>query len=424
VIADSGHDRIRKVSPSGRITTIAGTTAGFAGDGGPATSAKLDDPRDVIALHDGSFLVADTGNDRVRRIAPDGTISTLAGSQGGFRGDGGDATHARLNRPRGLAIEPSGDVLVVDQGNHRVRRISHGTIETVAGGASGFGGDLGLATSAQFDSPTAVMPLTNGGFLVADGANDRIRRVTPLGVVFTIVGSDSGLSGDGGPASQARIDAPAAIVPTGDGGFFIADAGNNRVRRVTDTGQLPAPSARRLIGVSPVNGDVRVLPQGGKRYVTLREADVTPNASFVDAKPGRIAVTADQGGGTLKTMNFYEGAFRMTQGKGAKPVTDIRLSDPLDGCLSAKRLQPGKATIAAKKRRSRHVWGNGHGRYRTKGRYASALVRGTIWRTTDVCSSTTVRVARGLVQVRDLVKKRTVFVKAGRSYTARAAKRG
>ena len=190
----------------GDIFTFAGTgAAGFGGDGGPATSAALRQPTAVAWLGDGSVLVADYANHRIRRITPSGQITTVAGTgTAGYSGDGGPATSARLNWP--LDVEPTSDggFLIADLGNKRVRRVSPaGIITTVAGtGAAGTSGDGGPASSAPLDAPTGVSVTTDGGFLVADAATHRVRRVSPGGTITRVAGNgEPGGAGDGGYAS-------------------------------------------------------------------------------------------------------------------------------------------------------------------------------------------------------------------------------
>lgn len=288
-IADQVNNRVRKVAPDGTITTIAGSgTAGFDGDGGPATSAKLNAPSGLGFLPDGSLLIADANNNRVRKVAPGGTISTVAGTgAAGFGGDGGPATSAQVNfpydiavradgsyliadtdnnrvrvvsaggvidtyggtggagalsKPFGVALAADGSVLIADTFNHRVRRAtSGGAIATVAGtGAAGFLGDGGPAIEARLNLPTRVAVMPGGGYLIADRANHRLRRVSPSDVISTVAGNGTGgFGGDGAPATAAQLNQPVGVAVTSDDDFLIADTFNHRIRSV-DAGD-PAP---------------------------------------------------------------------------------------------------------------------------------------------------------------------------------------
>ena len=232
---------VRLVRANGTVSTVAGSgTAGFSGDGGPATSANLDFVHGVAVLRDGSFVLADMLNNRVRRVDGAGRITTAAGTGvAGYNGDGRQAVDAQVNVPRGVAVLPTGVILLPDSSNHRVRRIGlDGRITTVAGtGVPGSSGDGGPATSARLDVPFGVAPLPAGGFLVVERRGNRVRRVGPDGTIRTVAGTGAaGYSGDGGPATAAMLDSPHAVVVLPDGGFLVADTLNHRVRRVSPNG--------------------------------------------------------------------------------------------------------------------------------------------------------------------------------------------
>jgi len=243
LVADFANHRIRRISPGGRITTVAGTGAdGYSGDGGPATSARLSWPIDVEPTADGGFLIADLGNKRVRRVSPAGLITTVAGTgQGGSQGDGGPATLARLGAPTGVAVTTDGGFLVADANANRVRRVSpDGTITRVAGdGTAGGAGDGGSAVAAQLNVPVGVAALPDGGFLVAEYEGQRVRRVSAAGVITRVAGTGTaGFSGDGGAATAARLNKPVGVSTTSDGGFLIGDSLNGRVRKVSADGTM------------------------------------------------------------------------------------------------------------------------------------------------------------------------------------------
>ena len=242
-VAGAGSHRIRRIGPDGVIDTFAGTgTIGFAGDGGPAKEARLNRPYDVAADAWGYVYVADRNNHRIRRIAPDGTISTIAGTGvAGYSGDGGPATAAQLRQPSGVAVDASGYVYVADTQNHRVRRIdAGGTIETIAGtGVPGFDGDGGPAIGARVSYPFRVAVDTSGVVYFADTDNHRIRRIDPDGTIGTIAGNGvKGYGGDGASAPAALLDEPAGVAVDGAGFLYIADWGNHRVRRVGPDGTV------------------------------------------------------------------------------------------------------------------------------------------------------------------------------------------
>jgi len=271
-IADTVNHRVRKVAPDGVITTVAGSGptgpkgGGFSGDNGPAVEAELCFPTSVAVSADGSIFVSDSRNHRIRRISPEGVITTVAGSGpvgpsgGGFGCDGGPATSALLNNPRGVVLDKLGNLYIADTGNHRVRRLDpSGFIDTVAGfGESGFGGDGGRAKEAMLSSPSGLAIDSDGVLYVADTENHRIRRIDPDGIITTMAGcGERGFSGDGGPASMCRLHTPSDVACGPDGSLFIADTVNHRIRKVFRDGTITtvAGSGPSVFGQGGFFGD-------------------------------------------------------------------------------------------------------------------------------------------------------------------------
>jgi YD repeat-containing protein len=240
-IAERDNHRVRKVDPGGTITTVAGDgTAGFGGDGGPATSAQLNTPVGVVADAQGNLYIADSQNHRIRRVDPGGVITTVAGDgAAGFGGDGGAATSAQLNVPSGVALDSAGHLYIGDLENHRIRRVDPGgVISTVAGdGTAGFGGDGGPATSAQLHDPAGVAVDSVGALYIADTDNNRIRKVTAGGTITTVAGNGTAdFTGDGGPATAAALNYPTGVALDSAGSLYIADRDNNRIRKIGPSG--------------------------------------------------------------------------------------------------------------------------------------------------------------------------------------------
>ena len=241
-VADSNNQRIRFVNAStGIISTVAGDgTPGFGGDGGPATAALLNTPDDVKLDGAGNFYVVDSGNHVVRMVnAVTGTIWTVAGIGGksGYSGDGGPATQAHLAYPSGIAFDGDHTLYISDTGNNAIRKVnlSTGIITTVAGtGTPGAGGDGGPATSGQLNLPWGITLGGDGSLYIADLSNNRIRQVNPAGVISTVVGTGTrGYGGDGGPATQAQLNVPASVLLDVAGNIYVADSGNQLVRKVS-----------------------------------------------------------------------------------------------------------------------------------------------------------------------------------------------
>ena len=242
-IADSFNHRVRRIGTDGRIRNFAGDgTDGFAGDGSSALTAKLFVPVDVAVARDGSVFIADSYNHRIRKVLPNGTIRTVAGTGvAGFGGDGTSATAAKLNFPSGIAVGPSGDLYIADSFNHRVRRVgANGVITTIAGtGTAGFGGDAGPAQLAQLQFPVDIDVSSGGDVFIVDSLNQRIRKVDSAGRISTIAGTgESGFSGDGGQALLAKLSFPRAVTALPDNGIAIVDGSNRRVRLIDARGVI------------------------------------------------------------------------------------------------------------------------------------------------------------------------------------------
>jgi sugar lactone lactonase YvrE len=230
----AGGNRIRKVS-NGVITTVAGNgTAGYSGDNGPATSAQLSYPAGVAVDAAGNLYVA--GDNRIRKVS-NGVITTVAGNgTAGYSGDNGPATSAQLNWPISLAVDGAGNLYIVDNQNFCIRKVSNGLITTVAGnGTQGYSGDNVPATGARLDAPEGVAVDGAGNLYIADGGSDSIRKVSN-GVITTVAGNGAccGFGGDNGPATSAELYAPNGVAVDGAGNLYIADSGNDRIRRVSN----------------------------------------------------------------------------------------------------------------------------------------------------------------------------------------------
>jgi len=241
-IADDWNSRIRKINTSGIINSIAGNgIGGYSGDGGQATAAELYNPTCAALDSLGNIYITDTYNNRIRKASTSGIISTFAGTgSGGYSGDGGQATAAKLYGPIGIAIDASVNIYIGDWENNRIRKIDRlGIINTIAGnGYGGYGGDGGQATAAELDAPYGIALDTSGNIYIADFTNNRIRIVNTSGIINTFAGNgfgaplNGGYSGDGGLAITAELYYPMFIALDALQNVYITDDGNNRVRIV------------------------------------------------------------------------------------------------------------------------------------------------------------------------------------------------
>ena len=310
-IADTNNNRVRKVTPNGIITTVAGTgTAGYSGDGGLAINAQISYPHAVKVDSAGNLYILDTNNFVVRKVTPNGIISTYAGNGNqGYSGDNGPALQAELNYAVSMVLDATGNLYIADLGNFVVRKIAFsGTITTVAGnGTVGYSGDGGPATSAELRAPVALGLDGLGNLFIADETNYVIRKVAPDQTITTIAGNGTyGFSGDGGPATSAEFKSPEGVGADAAGNVYISDEDNNRVRMVSAATQIITTIAGT--GVGGFSGDG--VPAAGAEIWTPEDLVVGPGGwiYFSDSENRRVRVltapTAVSTGGVVSASEF------------------------------------------------------------------------------------------------------------------------
>jgi len=266
-IADSGDNVVREITAAGVINRIAGTGTAGLGKGASAAHSALDHPQNVAVDAQGDVFIADTYNNRVVKVTPKGKMTTVAGSGGaGYSGDGGRAASARLNEPTGLALDAKGNLYIADSANNVIRRVDAktGVITTVAGdyaadkasdGLGGFSGDGGPATSAQLNDPQGVAIDGAGDLFIADTFNNAIREVTPAGTISTVVNAapaaggapPSGGETSGGAPTASKLNTPYGVaIDPGTESLYVADTTNSKIAQVTglaQSGDAAGPTA-------------------------------------------------------------------------------------------------------------------------------------------------------------------------------------
>lgn len=258
--ADGGVHRVRKIAANGTITTIAGNgTPGYTGDGAAATTAELNEPGGVAVDSQGNIYISDSGNMVIRMINPQGVISTIAGNNadgGGYTGDGGPATNAQLYAPAGIAVDSMDNLYIADEGNNVIRVVSNGEILT-----------LGPGTNFQLKAPSAVTVDANGNVFVADTDNSRIAEFSAAGQWSVVAGNGfNGFTGDGGAATKAELSEPRGVAVDGLGQVYASDTLNGRIRLVSTTGTISTIAGNGQISYSGDGGNAlqaaMFLPRG------------------------------------------------------------------------------------------------------------------------------------------------------------------
>ncbi len=323
-VADYGSNVVRKITRAGIITTVAGSvTPGYTGDGGQATAATLHGPVDVALDTAGNLFIADVRNQCVRMVNTAGIISTYAGTgTAGFSGDGGPADSAQIDLPSAIALDMAGNLYIVDDGNSCIRKVSTAhIITTIAGnGTAAYGGDGGPATDAMLNNPEDVAVDVLGNVYIADIGNNVVRKVNTAGIISTFAGSGAvGYSGDGGPATAAQMRYPYAVAADALGNVYITDNANYVVRKVNAAGTIST-----------------VIGSGGTGY----SGDGGPATLATLNNPGGIEV--DQAGNLL-ICDFGNDVVRWVTKPATTAVANVAL--PTSNTIFTVSPNPAKEVI-------------------------------------------------------------------------------
>ncbi|MBD2871898.1 NHL domain-containing protein [Paenibacillus arenilitoris] len=297
-ITELGYERVRKVDTNGIISTVAGSSTGaqgYAGDGGPATSALLNNPVDVAVDSAGNLYIAEIFNHTIRKVdQTTGIITTVVGTgASGFSGDGGPATSAQLNTPYSVDFDDSGNLYIADLNNNRVRKVeTSGNISTVAGtGVAGYSGDGGPATAANMWNPIGLAVDDDGTLYVAENSNHIVRKISPTGIITTVAGTGTfGDSGDGGPAKAAQLRVPLGIDLDHNGNLFVADRGNHKIKKLE--------AVTHTVTFGKNGGDTEATPS----TLIVTDGDTVAALPAPPTRPGYAFAgwnTLPNGGGTV-----------------------------------------------------------------------------------------------------------------------------
>jgi sugar lactone lactonase YvrE len=311
-VADGDACEVRKIDTSGIITRFAGTgSCGNTGNGGPATAAEIESPDGVAVDAAGNVYITDAQNHVVHKVDTNGTISIFAGTGvSGNTGDHGPATSAKLNGPWGVRVYRAGDVYISDVNANVVRKVDGGgTITTVAGnGSGGFSGDTGPATSAKLAGPTGIWVDPSGNLLIADTGNDAIRQVThATGTISTVagIGTQAGTTGNGGPATSAKLDEPYGITEDIAGNLYIANFAGQTIQKVTHTtGNISIIAGNGTAGGIGDNGPATSAEVNGPTGLFVDSSGNLLLAEFDGATIRKIVLVQPTGQGyTLANAN-------------------------------------------------------------------------------------------------------------------------
>ncbi|WP_052135175.1 NHL repeat-containing protein [Collimonas arenae] len=238
-VADTQNNTIRKITSAGVVSTLAGSAGQTGQVDGVAGNARFNQPWGVVLDTAGNLYVADTGNDTVRKITPTGIVTTLAGSAGNVGSSDGNGSNAQFNLPLGIAIDSATNLYIADTSNNTIRKLTPaGDVSTLAGSSGNSGSNDGSGTRASFNQPNGIVVDSSGNIRIADTGNQLIRSVSASGIVSTIAGAAGNAGSADGNGNNAKFNQPKGIAADAANNLYVADTGNNLLRKVTPGGQV------------------------------------------------------------------------------------------------------------------------------------------------------------------------------------------
>ena len=348
-ISDSNNQRIRKVGSNGIITTVAGNGINnYGGDGGAATNASLSVPNGLAANEFGHLFIVDAGNNVIRQVDSHELITTVAGNGPDYPGDGEAATNVELNGPTGVAVDSTGDMFIAEYFGNHIRKVGiNGIISTAAGnGNYGYSGDGGAATNASIANPTAVTTDASGDLFIADTGNSLIRKVDMAGIISTVAGGGSDYPGDGETATNVSLNNPQGVTVDVFGNLFIADTVNNVIRRMDAQGFITTVAGNYNYAYSGNGGPATNASIANPENVTT---DASGNLFIADAGNNRVRKVVFQGptlvlnGVTFGNAGTYDLVVSNPYGSVTSSVINLTVTLPV--VLSAPQITEGKTNF-------------------------------------------------------------------------------